>query len=118
MSTELSSDGPSCEIRAPEPFPPLPAAAEVAAFRIAQEALTNVSRHAGARHARVSVSVGRDLLLEIEDDGRGLPSDLVAGVGLTSMRGRATELGGRFELSTPSAGGTLVRVWIPLPILP
>jgi two-component system NarL family sensor kinase len=112
---DLASDGLSCEIRAPEPFPPLPAAVEVAAFRIAQEALTNVSRHAGARHARVSVSVGSEIEIEIEDDGRGLPHELLAGVGLTSMRERATELGGRVELSAPSAGGTLVRVRIPLP---
>jgi signal transduction histidine kinase len=92
----------------------LPAAVEVAAFRIAQEALTNVARHAGAAHARVSVAVGGDLDLEIEDDGCGLRPDAQAGVGLTSMRERATELGGCLELVVPAAGGTLVRVRIPL----
>jgi two-component system NarL family sensor kinase len=111
---DISCPGLSCAIAAPEQLPVLPAAVEVAVFRIAQEALTNVARHAGARHARASIAVGQDLRLEIEDDGCGLPSEMLAGVGLTSMRERATELGGRFELAIPEAGGTLVRVRIPL----
>jgi two-component system, NarL family, sensor kinase len=111
---DLACEGLSCEIVAPEPFPALPAAVEVAAFRIVQEALTNVSRHAEARHARVSVSVTADLVLEIEDDGRGLPSDPPTGVGLMSMRERALELGGTFEITRPATAGTRVRVQIPI----
>jgi len=111
---DLACDGLSCEIVAPEPLPLLPAAVEVAAFRISQEALTNIARHAEARHARVSLSVGADLLLEIEDDGRGLSSDLAAGVGLTSMRERAVELGGTFEITGLATAGTRVRVQIPI----
>jgi signal transduction histidine kinase len=106
----------TCEIAAPDALPPLPAAVEAAAFRIAQEALTNVARHAQAHHSVVAIAiVGDALRLEIADDGRGLPRDRHAGVGLTSMRERATELGGSFELAAAAGGGTLVRVRIPLP---
>jgi signal transduction histidine kinase len=106
----------TCEIAAPDALPPLPAAVEAAAFRIAQEALTNVARHAQAHHAVVAIAIVGDALgLDIADDGRGLPRDRHAGVGLTSMRERATELGGSFELAAAAGGGTLVRVSIPLP---
>jgi two-component system NarL family sensor kinase len=105
----------TCEVVAPDPLPPLPAAAEAAAFRIAQEALTNVARHAHARRAVVSIAVGEALRLEVNDDGLGLPLDRHAGVGLTSMRERATELGGSFDIAPAAAGGTLIRVEIPLP---
>jgi two-component system NarL family sensor kinase len=111
---DVASADLGCEIVAADPFPPLPAAVEVAAYRIAQEALTNVARHADARHARVSLSVADALRVEIEDDGRGMPSDATAGVGLTSMRERAGELGGSFEIVEVATGGTLVRVQIPI----
>jgi two-component system, NarL family, sensor kinase len=111
---DLASADLSCEIQAPDPFPRLPAAVEVAAYRIAQEALTNVSRHANARHARVSISVAEGLQLEIEDDGCGLRPDGLAGVGLTSMRERATELGGLLEIIRPAGGGTRIRVRVPI----
>jgi signal transduction histidine kinase len=111
---DLASADLSCEIEAPDPFPRLPAAVEVAAYRIAQEALTNVSRHANARHARVSISVADGLHLEIEDDGCGLRPDGLAGVGLTSMRERATELGGLLEIIRPAGGGTRIRVRVPI----
>ena len=104
----------SCDVLAPDPMPTLPAAVEVAAFMIAQEALTNVARHADARHASVRLAIGHDLRLEIDDDGRGLPEHPRAGVGLTSMRERTSELGGSLALSTPPGGGTLVRVGLPL----
>jgi two-component system NarL family sensor kinase len=110
----LSGDELRCEIRGPDPPPPLPAAAEAAAFRIAQEALTNVARHAHARSAVVSITVGETLRLEVADDGRGLSDDWPAGVGLTSRRERATELSGSFELAAAAGGGTVVRVELPL----
>ena len=75
-------------------MPPLPAAVEVAIYRIAQEALTNVVRHANARHCTLSLMVADDVCLEVRDDGQGLPADYQVGVGLTSMRERAAELGG------------------------
>jgi signal transduction histidine kinase len=104
-----------CDVDAPETLPPLPAAVEVAAYRIAQEALTNVARHADADHAVVTVALEDDgLRLEVRDDGRGLDPEWRTGVGLTSMRERATELGGRFVLAPVAGGGTHVRVWLPV----
>ena len=59
--------------------------------------------------------VGETLRLEVADDGCGVAPDCQAGVGLTSMRERATELGGSFELAARPGGGTLLRVELPLP---
>ncbi len=101
---------------APGALPPLPAAVEVAAYRIAQEAVTNVLRHAGARICTVSLvwDGARALLtLEVADDGRGLPPDMRAGVGITSMQERAEELGGRCLVEALPNGGTMVRAILP-----
>jgi two-component system, NarL family, sensor kinase len=106
--------GLNCEITVQEPLPALPAALEVAAYRIAQEALTNVARHAGASNARVSLSVDDELRLEIADDGCGLALAGGGGVGLSSMRERAGELGGTFEIASCATGGTRVRVRVPI----
>lgn len=95
-------------------LPGLPAAVELAAYRIAVEAITNTVRHAQARSLRVRLfAEGERVVVEVEDDGRGLPSDLVAGVGVTSMRERAESVGGHVEISTGVAGGTLVRGVLP-----
>lgn len=102
-------------LEAPEQLPPLPAAVEVAVYRIAQEAVTNVARHARARTCRIRISLGKELQLEIIDDGVGLPLDRHAGVGLTSMRERAAELGGSCEIEPMPTGGTRVLVRLPLP---
>jgi signal transduction histidine kinase len=102
-------------LEAPEQLPPLPAAVEVAAYRIAQEAITNVARHARARTCRIRISLGKELQLEIIDDGVGLSPDRHAGVGLTSMRERAAELGGSCMIEPISTGGTHVLVRLPLP---
>jgi signal transduction histidine kinase len=102
-------------IDAPEHPPALSAAMEVAAYRIIREALSNVIRHAQARTCRIRLSVGDALCLEIGDDGVGLPPDRQAGVGLTSMRERAEELGGTCLVEALPAGGT--RVWARLPLL-
>jgi len=94
---------------------PLPAAVEVAAFRIANEAMTNVARHAGATRCAVRLEVvDSALLVEVEDDGVGIAPDARAGVGLVGLRERAAELGGRSEVVCPPAGGTVVRAWLPL----
>jgi signal transduction histidine kinase len=102
-------------VDAPERLPSLPAAVEVAAYRIAQEALTNVVRHAGARRCVIRLSLGGALELEITDDGMGLPADHPAGVGLTSMRERAAELGGTCAIEALPGGGTRVLARLPLP---
>nr|WP_232523643.1 sensor histidine kinase [Nocardioides sp. MAH-18] len=93
----------------------LPAAVEVAAYRIAGEAMTNVARHAAASTATVRLDVvDSALLVEIADDGVGIPADAQAGVGMVGLRERAAELGGRCEVTCPSTGGTVVRAWLPL----
>ncbi|GEB14416.1 Signal transduction histidine kinase [Pimelobacter simplex] len=93
----------------------LPAAVEVAAFRIVGEALTNVARHADASRARLDLAVRDDtLVVELADDGRGIPADRAAGVGLVSLRERAAELGGTTTISSPPDGGTVVRARLPL----
>ena len=117
QASALSTGGDrqvACDVLAPDPMPPLPAAVEVAVFRIAQEALTNLARHAEARTASVLITIDGALRLEIRDDGRGLPADRRAGVGLTSMRERTAELGGSFEIDSAPNGGTTVSVRLPL----
>ena len=101
------------EVDAPDALPSLPAAVEVAAYRIANEALTNVVRHAGAGHCTVRVAVQDQLLVEVADDGRGVRK-AKAGVGLTSMRERANELGGSCVVRAAARGGTLVLARLPL----
>jgi len=101
---------------APESLPPLPAAVEVAAYRITQEALTNVIRHADAHtcHVRLSLDKSAGLLcLEVQDDGRGVLMKRRAGVGLNSMRERAEELGGTLTIRRVSTGGTLLAASLP-----
>ena len=104
-------------MEAPEELPPLPAAVEVAAYRIIQEALTNVARHAGAKTCcvRLSVDEATDALqLEVTDDGVGMPEGRHAGVGLSSMRERAVELGGICDVKSLPTGGTHVLARLPL----
>jgi two-component system NarL family sensor kinase len=92
----------------------LPAAVEVAAYRIVSEALTNVVRHAGARRADVRLEAGTSALtVTVVDDGRGIAEDVTAGVGLLSLRERAEELGGRCEVRCPEGGGTTVHAVLP-----
>ncbi len=105
-------------LSAPQPLPPLPAAVEVAAYRIIQEALTNVLRHAQARTCSISIQLASQgeqpmLCVEIRDDGVGLPPQHRAGVGLSSMRERAEELGGWCLAEAGLHGGTCVRAGLP-----
>src|SRR5215467_754574 len=90
-------------------LPALPAAVEVAAYRIATEAITNITRHAGARTATEGM-----LQVEVTDDGRGVSPANRAGVGLTSMRERAEELGGSCTLRPRPGGGSIVSAHLPL----
>jgi signal transduction histidine kinase len=98
-----------------EPMPPLPAAVEVAAYRIILAAFTNVVQHAQAQSCRIEIKVDGDWLsLQIEDDGQGISSSARSGVGLASMRERAAELGGEFGIEKKPTGGTGVRARLPL----
>jgi signal transduction histidine kinase len=93
----------------------LPAALEVAALRIAQEALHNAVRHAGADTVAVRVRAGADAVeVDVTDDGRGLPGRPVPGVGLSSMRERAAELGGSCSVGPADPSGTRVHAVLPI----
>jgi signal transduction histidine kinase len=99
------------------PLAPLPASVDLAAFRILQEALTNVIRHAGTSAATVRVAHdGETIVLEVEDDGRGLPSngDAGHGTGIQGMRERASALGGEVEAGPRPGGGFRVLARLPL----
>ncbi|MGH3369102.1 MAG: sensor histidine kinase, partial [Nocardioidaceae bacterium] len=105
---------PTVDFTAPAQLPPLPAAVEVAVHRITSEALTNVVRHARATTCRVDLAVDRGVDLRIVDDGIGLPDVPSVGVGLVSMRERATELGGTLTVHRTEPSGTTVRASIPV----
>lgn len=99
----------------PQELPELPAAVEVAAYRITQEALTNVLRHAQAATCSVRLNTNNDYLnIEVVDDGRGLPLNYKPGVGLQSMQERTAELNGRFHIESLPIGGTQISVKLPL----
>ena len=96
---------------------PLPQRVDLAAFRIVQEALTNVTRHAGEASATISIDYGeRDLTVQVEDDGRGRASDMTtgAGKGIAGMRERAAALDGELEAGPLDDGGFRVRARLPL----
>jgi two-component system, NarL family, sensor kinase len=106
-------------VEVPEDLPDLPAAVEVAVYRITQEALTNVARHAQAHSCVVRLAVDEEVNeevgLEIVDNGVGIPAGRSAGVGLSSMRERASELGGSCIVERAPNGGTRVLVHLPMP---
>ncbi len=96
----------------------LPAAVEAASYRIVMEAVTNVIRHAHAQHCQITLKLLQapaQLQITVEDDGMGLPKKVRANVGLRSMRERAEELGGTFEIQSRASGGTCVKVSLRLP---
>jgi signal transduction histidine kinase len=103
---------------------PVPFGVDVAAFRIVQEALTNVTRHAGPATATVRLSYGeRELTVQVDDDGRGVPATVPAGRGSASagggrgivgMRERVAALGGELEAGPRPGGGFRVRARLPL----
>jgi signal transduction histidine kinase len=99
---------------APDPLPALPAAVEVALYRISGEALNNVLRHSGASWARLELRVAEDeVSVEAADDGGGFPSHSTStGVGLRSMAERAEELGGSFSAAN-DVRGAVVRAVFP-----
>jgi len=96
---------------------PLPAAVDLTAFRIVQESLTNVLRHARATAVAVRIGYQRDgMVVEIGDNGRGAAAGRDGGgYGLIGMRERATAVGGRLEAGPAPLGGFTVRAWLPTP---
>jgi len=93
---------------------PLPAALEVAAYRIVSEAMLNTWRHTAARHCTVTLHLDDGFRVEVSDDGDGLPATVSPGVGMTSMIERARELGGRCSIGGGPQGGTQIRAVIPV----
>ncbi len=99
----------------PDPLPPLSAAVEVAAYRIALEAMTNVARHAQAQSCVVHLQAENShLALTVVDDGRGVEPNGRYGVGFHSMRERAEELGGKLMVDSGNGGGVRVTAVLPL----
>jgi signal transduction histidine kinase len=97
-------------------LPALPAAVEVAAFRIVSEAITNAVKHAAATRCSVTMSAdATSLRIVVSDDGRGLDGTAPQGHGLHTMRERAEELRGRLTVASSADGGTVVEASLPLP---
>ena len=110
---------PAITLRAsPTPFPSVPAALEVAVYRIILEAVTNVVRHAQATQCQISLRLERHKLqflrIEVEDDGVGMPTFPLLGLGIASMRERAEELGGSFHIGRHADGGVRLTAQIPV----
>lgn len=102
-------------VRAPERLDAISAGVQIAAYRIAVEAMTNAARHSGGTFCDVLLARSNGhLRIDVMDDGHGLSDDFLPGVGLTSMRERASEVGGRVRLDRDSRGLTIVAQ---LPVL-
>lgn len=128
LGTAQGGDGKrmKMEVTAPGSLPVLPAAVEVAAYRIVSEALVNAVKHSQAGLCRVTLDVqtgphSEELYVEIVDDGVGMSMadsgaarGQASGVGLTSLRERAAELGGRSSIESGEGGGSRVAAWLPL----
>ncbi|MCF6379371.1 sensor histidine kinase [Nocardioides KLBMP 9356] len=113
LVSTLTAGGPEIDVHATGRLDELPAAVEVAAYRIAAEAVNNAVRHSDASRVDLSLAAGdAGLKVHVRDDGGGLPAELTPGVGLASMRERAAELGGWCNVET-TTDGTGVRAWLP-----
>ncbi|RDU38896.1 hypothetical protein DRW41_04900 [Neobacillus piezotolerans] len=116
MCSHYSQTGINFSVLAtPDPLPALPAAAETAVYRIAQEAVTNVVRHSSANQCAITIlEKNGSLHLTIVDNGKGMPKQVKRGVGLHSMNERAEELGGTTMIENSADGGLAVLAKIPI----
>lgn len=95
---------------------------ELHLFRIVQEAINNIEKHAKAKSVRLQIRLAGDsVVLKIQDDGQGFDSKTLKagkkarhGLGLTNMRERALSLGGTYEIESAPDAGTSISVWVPL----
>ncbi|MQY34478.1 hypothetical protein SRB17_24470 [Streptomyces sp. RB17] len=117
LATATADAGVRVEVRIDGERRPLPADVDLSAYRIVQEALTNVVRHAGTGHCTVAIDYGNEeLSVEVLDEGRGVPGDGTGhGFGLVGMRERATLLHGEFSAGPRPEGGFRVVARLPLP---
>lgn len=107
--------GMQVEAAVEAPLPPLSREAELVIYRIAQEALTNAARHAGASRVRVLLGCDdRGVRLRVSDDGRGLPPAIGPASGIRGMRERALLVGGRLVVADAAEGGVEVRLDVPI----
>ena len=115
QAAQYQHEGLVIDLDIPGALATLPAAVEVAVYRISQEALVNVARHAAAKHCQLRLSIKADTLcLDISDDGKGIPASHNIGVGLHAMHERASELGGSCLVTQDASGGTLIQARLPL----
>jgi signal transduction histidine kinase len=116
IAARVGEAGLDIELRLPEPLPDLDPQVELAAVRIAQEALTNAMRHAGARRVVVTLRCDADgVVVDVDDDGTsGPPSERRHdGNGLVGMQERAAACGGRLRIGTSPLGGWRIQAWLP-----
>jgi signal transduction histidine kinase len=106
-------DAVQLHLELPRQEPALPAAVEVAVYRIVTEALTNVVRHAAAATCWLRIEARECVDIDVVDDGVGVPPDVPVGVGLTAMRERAEELGGTVTVAPNAPHGTRLHVRLP-----
>ena len=104
------------ELDLPQSDSILPAAVEIATYRITTEALTNVVRHAGASRCHVRLVIDEHVDIDITDDGIGLPDGRRSGIGLQAMRERAAALGGTLAVTDVPPHGTRVHARLPVDI--
>ncbi len=114
VDVTAANAGVQITVVAPDTLPEIPAAIEVATFRVVQEALNNVIRHAQAQCCAIMIAACDGLHIRIEDDGVGLPTETRSGVGLQSMRERAAEVGERCVIENRAQGGVTVQLSLPL----
>ena len=116
IAARVGEAGLDIELRLPDPLPDLEPQVELAAVRIAQEALTNAMRHAAARRAVVTLHCDADgVVVDIDDDGTGgSPAGRRRdGTGLVGMQERAASCGGRLSIGTSPLGGWRISAWLP-----
>jgi signal transduction histidine kinase len=116
IAARVGEAGLEIELHLPDPPPDLEPQVELAAVRIAQEALTNTMRHAGARRAVVTLRCDADgVVVDVDDDGTSGPPSAQPrdGNGLVGMQERAAACGGRLRIDTSSLGGWRIHAWLP-----
>ena len=115
LTEQWSQDqGISAQVEVTGVREPLSPAIEVSLFRVAQESLTNVAKHAEASRVGVTLSyAGTEVLLDVRDDGRGFAQGVGTGFGLTSMRQRIRGVGGHVEVQSAPGEGTSVSARVP-----
>jgi len=114
LAAEMRAAGLSVEMSITGEPRSLPTGVDISAYRIVQEALTNVLKHAGASHVTVRVGFGDELVLEVEDDGVGAPPLIHDGHGIVGMRERVALYGGTLDVGASRGGGLGVHATLPV----